>query len=101
MNQSHLPDNSYVIRGGAQGRERLKILSRIMHDSTTSLFDRAGIAPGMKCLEIGCGSGDMSIELSRRVGPNGHVLGADIDQTKIELARQEAAQLNVTNVDFR
>src|SRR5215510_13702435 len=72
-----------------------------MHASTTSLFDLAGISPGMNCLEIGCGSGDTTIELARRVGPNGHVLGGDIDDTKVELARHEAAQLNVSNVEFQ
>lgn len=30
----------YVIRGGVEGRARLRILSRVMHASTTSLFDR-------------------------------------------------------------
>ncbi|HJZ81452.1 MAG TPA: methyltransferase domain-containing protein [Pyrinomonadaceae bacterium] len=98
---SHNESQNYVIRGGIQGRERLKLLARIMHSSTASLLDRAGISPGMKCLEIGCGSGDISIELARRVGPHGHVLGVDIDDTKIELARQEAADLNVNNVEFR
>jgi SAM-dependent methyltransferase len=97
-----MPDpNSYVIRGGIDGRERLKLLSRIMHPSTAELFDRAGISPGIKCLEIGCGSGDMSLELARRVGAGGQVLGVDIDLTKIELARREAAQLQVDNVEFR
>src|SRR4030095_12517650 len=91
-NSKLMPDpNSYVIRGGIDGRERLKLLSRIMHPSTAELFDRAGISPGIKCLEIGCGSGDMSLELARRVGAGGQVLGVDIDLTKIELARREAA----------
>jgi hypothetical protein len=35
----------YGIRGGAAGRERLRILSRVMQASTTSLFDRAGTSP--------------------------------------------------------
>ena len=35
--------SSYVIRGGIQGRERLRVLSRIMHESTTRLLDRVGL----------------------------------------------------------
>jgi len=95
------PEGSYVIRGGIEGRERLKLLSRIMHASTTSLLDRAGISAGMKCFDIGCGSGDVSIDLAARVGPKGHVIGADIDATKVELARADAAQLEIGNVEFR
>ncbi|HEV8428606.1 MAG TPA: hypothetical protein VGQ41_11960 [Pyrinomonadaceae bacterium] len=57
----------YVIRGGVKGHERLKLLSRVMHPSTAAVFDQAGIAAGMKCLDIGCGSGDVTIERFRKV----------------------------------
>lgn len=91
----------YVIRGGVEGRERLKMLSRVMHESTAAVFDRAGVAEGMKCLDIGCGSGDVTLELARRVGPSGKAVGADIDSTKLDLCRTEAQQLNVDNIEFR
>lgn len=93
--------NHYVIRGGVHGRERLKMVSRIMHESTSTLFDHAVIREGMKCLDIGCGSGDVTFELARRVGAEGLAVGADIDTTKIDLCRAEAAQLDIANVEFR
>ena len=83
----------YLIRGGVTDRERLRILARVMHPSTTSLFDRLGLTDGMACLDFGCGGGDVTQELARRVGPDGKAVGADIDSTKIELARREAAEL--------
>lgn len=43
----------YVIRGGVAGRERLRILSRIMYASTASLFDRFGFKDGQQCFDIG------------------------------------------------
>ena len=91
----------YAIRGGVQGRERLKLLSRVMQESTAALFDRAGISEGMTCLDIGCGSGDVTLELARRVGPKGKVVGADIDSTKLDLCRADAQALNIGNVEFR
>ena len=91
----------YVIRGGVEGRERLKILSRVMHESTAALFERVGVTYGMVCLDIGCGSGDVTFELAKRVGPSGKAVGADIDTTKIELAQEEARTLDLTNVEFR
>ncbi len=91
----------YVIRGGIKGRERLKLVSKIMHPNTGSLFERAGVREGMICLDVGCGSGDVTLELSRRVGANGKVVGAELDQTKVDLARQEAGDLAVGNVEFR
>jgi len=93
--------SSYVIRGGLQGRERLRVLSRIMHESTTRLLDRVGLSNGMTCLDAGCGGGDVTLELARRVGPDGKVLGIDMDATKIEIARAEAAAHGVTNVEYR
>ena len=93
--------NHYVIRGGLQGRERLKVLARVMHKSTSALFDRIGIESGLSCLDIGCGSGDVTLELARRVGSQGRVVGADIDQTKLDLAGDEAKALDLRNVEFR
>jgi SAM-dependent methyltransferase len=91
----------YVIRGGVAGRERLRILARVLQPSTTSLFDRLGVTDGMRCLDFGCGGGDVALELARRVGPGGRVVGADLDATKLEIARREAAELGINNVEFR
>ena len=90
----------YVIRGGIAGRERLRMLSRVMHPTSSSLFDRLGLREAQSCLDVGCGGGDATLELARRVGPRGRVVGVDIDATKLELARAEAAERGVRNVRF-
>src|SRR2546427_1709594 len=91
----------YVIRGGLEGRERLRILARVMHASSMSLFDRLGLCGGLACLDVGCGGGDATLELARRVSPDGKVVGVDIDEKKLQVARTEAQQLGVMNVEFR
>lgn len=91
----------YAIRGGVPGRQRLKVLANILQPSTTALFERLGIRQGMTCLDVGCGGGDVTLELARRVGPEGMVVGADIDETKLDLARREAQEQGIANVDFR
>ena len=90
----------YVIRGGVEGRERLRVLARVMRASTDSLFERLGIGDGLMCLDVGCGGGDVSLELAQRVAPRGKVVGVDIDETKLHLARREAAARGVRNVEF-
>jgi SAM-dependent methyltransferase len=96
-----VPDSShYVIRGGREGRERLRVLGRVMHEGSTSLFDRLGVRRGLTCLDVGCGGGDATIELARRVGPEGRVVGVDIDETKLAAARSEAEQQGLDNVEF-
>jgi 2-polyprenyl-3-methyl-5-hydroxy-6-metoxy-1,4-benzoquinol methylase len=91
----------YVIRGGVAGRERLKILARVMHESTAALFERLGVGEEMICLDVGCGGGDVSFELARRVAPRGKVVGVDIDETKLDLAKQEAEVRGICNAEFR
>jgi ubiquinone/menaquinone biosynthesis C-methylase UbiE len=91
----------YLIRGGIQGRERLRVVSRVMHPSTISLLGRAGLARGLVCWEPGCGGGDVAFDMARMVAPNGNVLATDIDEAKLDLARIEAAEQNLDNVEFR
>jgi len=70
-----MTDNSpgYVIRGGADGRERLRVLSRIVRPTTLSLLDRVGLEaePGfafeMEVLVRAAGTVVERDELSRRV----------------------------------
>ena len=96
-----VPGKAYSIRGGAAGRERLRILSRVMSPSTASLFDRVAISEGQLCLDVGCGGGDITLEFARRIGPRGKVIGADIDETQLDIARRESAALGIRNVEFR
>lgn len=92
---------SYIIRGGVSGFERLRVLSRVLHPTTSAFFDRIGVAADMCCLDVGCGSGDVSLELSRRVGAGGRVLGVDLDDVKLELARSTAAACGASGLEFR
>jgi SAM-dependent methyltransferase len=52
------------------------------------------------CLDVGCGGGDVTFELAR-LAPGGISVGVDIDETKLALAREEAARRGLTNVEFR
>src|SRR5882762_9936092 len=91
----------YIIRGGAAGRDRLKVLARIMRPAALELFQRAGLQPGMACLDVGCGSGDISFDLAQLVGPGGRAVGMDMDAIKVDLACGEASERKVSNVEFR
>src|SRR3954468_6004320 len=90
----------YIIRGGVAGRERLRVLSRVMGPMTVALLERAGVAPGARCLDVGCGGGDVALALARMVGPSGAVVGVDIDDIKLQVARHEAADAGLRNVEY-
>jgi ubiquinone/menaquinone biosynthesis C-methylase UbiE len=91
----------YVIRGGAEGKKRLEVLARVLGPTTARLWERAGLRRGMTVLDLGCGGGDVALELARRVGPDGHVVGVDMDPAKLELARQAAVQQGLGHIEFR
>jgi SAM-dependent methyltransferase len=92
--------STYVIRGGLAGRERLRILARVMWPTTKALFERVGVADTARCLDVGCGGGDVTLELARRA-PNGHVTGIDLDEAKLELARSESGAAGISNIAYR
>src|SRR5215472_5595354 len=93
--------SDYVIRGGIEGRERLGILARVMRPTTLDLLRRAGIQPGMTCLEVGCGGGDLAFDMAHVVGPAGKIVATDIDEKKLDIAGQEARAQQLKNVEFR
>jgi SAM-dependent methyltransferase len=90
----------YVIRGGVEGRERLRLLSEVMGPSTRALLAEVGVSAGSTCLDVGCGGGDVTFELARAAGPSGRAVGVDFDHAKLDLARREAEQRGLSNIAF-
>lgn len=67
----------------------------------TAAMDALDPQPGERLYDIGCGPGSTSVELARRVGADGAVVGLDISETMIEGARAHAAELGFDGVSFR
>jgi demethylmenaquinone methyltransferase/2-methoxy-6-polyprenyl-1,4-benzoquinol methylase len=55
--------------------------------------DMARLDLGDSALDVATGTGDLAIELSRRVGPQGEVVGSDFAEGMLELARRKAPEL--------
>src|SRR3954449_966026 len=91
---------TYVIRGGLEGRERLRILARVMWPTTEALLTTVGVPRNARCLDAGCGGGDVARSLATLV-PDGFVVGVDFDETKVAIARDEATADAVANAEFR
>jgi len=62
-------------------------------------MERVGIASGERVLDVGCGTGDTTVELARRVGPRGAVTGIDLSAPMLASARKRAA--GIGNVTFQ
>jgi demethylmenaquinone methyltransferase / 2-methoxy-6-polyprenyl-1,4-benzoquinol methylase len=55
--------------------------------------DLAEVGPGHRVLDVATGTGDLAIELARRVGDDGEVVGVDFSEAMLEIARAKAPTL--------
>ena len=92
--------SGYVLGVTKGEHERLERQAAAMAAMTKGLFLRAGLAPGMRVLDVGCGPGDVSLAAASVVGPTGSVLGIDRDAAALERARDRAAAVGAANVGF-
>jgi len=91
----------YSIALGEEDKDRLLILNEIYNPFTTAFLADAGVSSGDKVLEIGCGLGIVSQELSKIVGQNGYVLATDINEEQLFLAKSLLNHQIPDNLDFR
>lgn len=56
------------------------------------------IEPGMALLDVPCGTGQSLVPLLKHLGPNGPIVGVDLSQGMVNLARRRAHKLDLFNV---
>lgn len=64
-------------------------------------MERANVASGERVLDTGCGCGTATLELARRVGPSGAVMGLDISEPMLARAEESANEAKIENVRFQ
>lgn len=89
----------YVLATGEAAAHRLRILQSIYGPGARQLLTRAGIHPGMRVADIGCGVGMMTQILADMVGPTGEAIGVDFSGAQIAHAR-ELLPPDLSNVAF-
>jgi ubiquinone/menaquinone biosynthesis C-methylase UbiE len=62
---------------------------------------RLRINPGARVLDVCCGSGASAIPAAEAVGPQGFVLGVDLAENLLALARDKARNQGLNNIEFR
>ena len=77
----------YVLATGDAAANRLRILHNVYGPGGRELLLRAGIKPGMRVVDLGCGTGMTTQLLAELVGPTGKVIGVDYSAAQVEQAR--------------
>ena len=93
-------DPTYALGRSKIEYERLAAQAALIRPMTERLFREAGIAPGQRVLDVGSGVGDVAFLAAELVGPDGEVIGVDVDGAALATARARADLLGLGNVSF-
>jgi len=58
------------------------------------------LKPGMQVADIGCGVGQVTVDLAELIGVKGHVVGVDVSRAQLAEARRLAHQLQLANISW-
>src|SRR5688572_25349292 len=89
--------NSERARKWVELQERMDAL---IEEFGARAIERAALAAGERVIDVGCGCGGTTLELARRVGARGSVLGVDVSNVMLSRARERARAAGVANVEF-
>ncbi len=64
------------------------------------MLELAVVSPGQRVLDIATGIGEPALLAANRVGPTGRVIATDISVAMLQIARERAGALGLTNVSF-
>ncbi|MEW6146120.1 MAG: class I SAM-dependent methyltransferase [Thermodesulfobacteriota bacterium] len=90
----------YALSDTENEKKRLEQQSRIIIQTTRRIFDLAGIARGMRVLELGTGAGDVALLLAEMVGPVGEVVSIERNPEILETAKKRAERGGYKNIRF-
>jgi SAM-dependent methyltransferase len=69
--------------------------------ATDAMLDLADVRSGSRVLDVAAGAGDQTLEIAKRVGPNGYVLATDISPAILEFAKENARRAGYDNIDIK
>jgi ubiquinone/menaquinone biosynthesis C-methylase UbiE len=93
--------SDYAMGSTDRERQRLMRQGAVLRGFLASAFRAAGIEPGMRILDLGCGVGDVAMLAADLVGPTGSVVGIDRDPASVAWAGKRVAEAGYANIRFQ
>jgi SAM-dependent methyltransferase len=87
----------YVLGNMASEIKRLEMQAVLFAPLSMQALQKAGIGKGMRCADVGCGTGSVTRAMADIVGKEGRVIGVDIDRKYLDYCKSVTKQ---ENVDF-
>jgi SAM-dependent methyltransferase len=79
----------YALATGSAAAYRLGLLHDLYGPGTRGVLLEAGLRPGMRAADLGCGVGLVTALLAELVGPQGHIVGIDASAAQLDQARAQ------------
>jgi SAM-dependent methyltransferase len=98
--ETSLSLGKYSLATGEAAVRRLTALHRIYSPTGRRILQRAGLQPGMKVADLGCGVGATTRMLAEMVGPAGHVTGIDLSTSQLKQGRLLCDKAGLGNATF-
>jgi ubiquinone/menaquinone biosynthesis C-methylase UbiE len=94
-----VPD--YTLRISEAELDRYKMMAAFAAAAESEWWQEAGVVPGTRVVDIGCGPAAVLVELARRIAPGGTIVGVDQSAESLEVARDVIAESGVANAEVR
>ncbi len=76
------------------------MLDAILHPFGVRVMERAGLSPGERVLDVGCGCGQTTVEIAQRLEPQGAVTGVDVSSAMLAQALTRAEGMTGADIAF-
>lgn len=93
--------NEYVLGTHDEELARLGFQHRVWGEQAFAIWERAGFAPGHTILDVGCGPGFGTMDLTRIVTSTGRVIAVDASERYLEHLRGQLKAQGLVNVETR
>jgi SAM-dependent methyltransferase len=90
----------YVLGHSGEEQRRLDAAGVLLRPVTERLLREAGVRPGLRVLDVGCGTGDVTRLAAEMVGSTGAVVGIDRAAAVLAAARERPAAPNSGEIEY-
>lgn len=91
-------DNHSRAQASLQWRKQSAIMGQHV---TNAIVEAAKVEPGMKVLDVACGSGEPAISIAMLLNGTGEVIGVDLAQAALQTATERTRQRQLSNIRFQ
>jgi protein-L-isoaspartate O-methyltransferase len=98
---NNVSGTKYILGHSPAEIQRLMSQAVMLRPITERLLRSAGIEPGMRVLDVGCGAGDVSMLAAELVGSTGSVIGIDRNEQVLAIARERTQMAKFRQIDFK